>query len=514
MYQPNYDFISKNKTLGKSIYNRVNETLSSIITKNNKYRYFSEFSKNVISLNKKIRTKNEINNLNKLIDLSKKIKQRNMLERSYVSRVDRSFADNFYYYSDKTDSKKIVKSVTLFNDLISKTKTSFSKSKEFLKNDILKHKKIKTKNEIVNLNRILDLNKRIIQRNMLERSYISKEDRSFIDNLYYYSDKTNSEKIVKSVTLFNDLISKTKNSFFKSKEFFKKNIFKNRKISKDEIENKINIITKNRKLKKTNELLENIYFDKNDRYFFDKSNHYFETSNFNKVIKSISSFSDFILNRKSNFIKSENLVNFRKNKIYSSETNFIPFHKNFIFEKKSNNLVLSKLTDNILKLSNTYFNKKKVFNYKESSLNKKDFLILKNTNKRILNKLSDSNLNFLDNNQKRNDKVYFDREIIYKKKTDIEKIISDTVQKIYKEKIDKEKIKDKSKVIYNEKIINKIKEPEKVEEKKVNKESMKQEVEKIVKSYMESINFRKISKEAVQNVETKVKLERYRNGAS
>ena len=62
-----------------------------------------------------------------------------MLERSYVSRVDRSFADNFYYYSDKTDSKKIVKSVTLFNDLISKTKTSFSKSKEFLKNDILKH---------------------------------------------------------------------------------------------------------------------------------------------------------------------------------------------------------------------------------------------------------------------------------------------------------------------------------------------------------------------------------------
>ena len=349
---------------------------------------------------------------------------------------------------------------------------------------------------------------------MLERSYISKEDRSFIDNLYYYSDKTNSEKIVKSVTLFNDLISKTKNSFFKSKEFFKKNIFKNRKISKDEIENKINIITKNRKLKKTNELLENIYFDKNDRYFFDKSNHYFETSNFNKVIKSISSFSDFILNRKSNFIKSENLVNFRKNKIYSSETNFIPFHKNFIFEKKSNNLVLSKLTDNILKLSNTYFNKKKVFNYKESSLNKKDFLILKNTNKRILNKLSDSNLNFLDNNQKRNDKVYFDREIIYKKKTDIEKIISDTVQKIYKEKIDKEKIKDKSKVIYNEKIINKIKEPEKVEEKKVNKESMKQEVEKIVKSYMESINFRKISKEAVQNVETKVKLERYRNGAS
>ena len=152
----NYDFISKNKTLGKSIYNRVNETLSSIITKNNKYRYFSEFSKNVISLNKKIRTKNEINNLNKLIDLSKKIKQRNMLERSYVSRVDRSFADNFYYYSDKTDSKKIVKSVTLFNDLISKTKTSFSKSKEFLKNS-LDLKKLFFVLEIKSLNNVTDL---------------------------------------------------------------------------------------------------------------------------------------------------------------------------------------------------------------------------------------------------------------------------------------------------------------------------------------------------------------------
>ena len=391
----NYDFISKNRILSRNIYNKVNDTIFSIINKNNKVKHFSEVSKNIFLLNKKFKTNNIIKELQDII-YKNKIKQKNTKYNISKSRFSqKSLVKNNLTYQKDFKNKKLLNSLVSFYFDVSKNYlNSVNFKNKITKNKILdKYEKI---NLIKKFNYILDKNKKIKDYNIFD------SNSEFIDNFIFKNNLT-YQKDFKQKKLLNSLVS-----FYSdiSKNYLNSVNFKNK-------------ITKN---------LEKISGIKQNKYFTNK----------NEILSD-------------NFIHKIN-----KSKILSNK-----------FKTHSN--------------------------YSEFNLNSKNLI---ETEKNI----------------KKYENLFSGTSIIYRKKTNIEKLVKDIIDKNYKDKNRQDKKENLNKEYYNNKNLEILKNIQKKSQEKKQPEITKDEVGKIIKSYIDSINFKKISDSAVLEVENKMNLERYRNG--
>ena len=91
-------------------------------------------------------------------------------------------------------------------------------------------------------------------------------------------------------------------------------------------------------------------------------------------------------------------------------------------------------------------------------------------------------------------------------------MVENIVDKRYKEKNDKNLGKKPKKEYYNDSNFEILKNVQKQSKPQAAPGVTKDEVNKIVKSYVESIDLKKVSDNAVLEVSNRINLERYRNG--
>ena len=102
--------------------------------------------------------------------------------------------------------------------------------------------------------------------------------------------------------------------------------------------------------------------------------------------------------------------------------------------------------------------------------------------------------------------------MIYRKKTDFKKIIEETIsKKINEQKAQNLPKKSLTTTHYNENVGNLLKKSDTNLEKK-DSGITKKEVSQMIESYINSINFRKISENTITEIDNKINLSRYRNG--
>ena len=390
----NYDFISKDRVLSKNIYNKVNNTIFSIINKNNKVKHFSEVSKSMVLLNKKFKTNNIIKELQDIITKNK-IKQKHT--QSNTSR------------------------------------SQFSK-KSIFKNDLLYKNEVKHKNLLTSL-------------------------------ISFYSDI--SKRSVDSLS-------------------FKNKITKNKLLNKYE---KINLLKKNnyifnlnKKIKKQN------VFDLNDEFIENSiiKNDLFYKNNFERenLFKTLTSFYSDISKRSVDSLNFKNKI-VKKLKIFSQEK------QNRYLDK--NNLISLNNISNKINKSKILFNRFKTqSNYSELNLNTENFI---ETEKNV----------------KKHEDLFYSSHFVYRTKGNIEKMVENIVDKRYKEKNSKNFGKKPSKEYYNDNL-GILKNIQKQPKPQAAPGVTKDEVNKIIKSYVESIDLKKVSDNAVLEVSNRINLERYRNG--
>ena len=113
---------------------------------------------------------------------------------------------------------------------------------------------------------------------------------------------------------------------------------------------------------------------------------------------------------------------------------------------------------------------------------------------------------------KEKNSVFRSENMIYRKKTDFKKIIEETLnKKINKQKAQNLPKKNLATTHYNENVRDLLKKTEANLEKK-DSGITKKEVSQMIESYINSINFRKISENTITEIDNKINLDRYRNG--
>ena len=120
--------------------------------------------------------------------------------------------------------------------------------------------------------------------------------------------------------------------------------------------------------------------------------------------------------------------------------------------------------------------------------------------------------NTVENDLKNFSNVYLKRNIVYKQKMDIKNLVDESVKKIYREKrieSNTEKFSRSNRPSQRSEILRKL--VEKSKDKK-EKSVTKEEVKEMIRSYIGSIDFRKISDNAVSEMESKIRLDRFRKG--
>jgi len=416
-----YDFISNNKKISKNIYDKVSKTLFSIINKNNKIRHFSEISKNIVILDKTIRSNNIINRLNEVIKKKNLKYSENYFLNKYKIKKEEEKIEKIHHYSRTADYKSLFNSISSFNSFISKN------------------------------------------------NFLSEES-------------------------YNNLM----------KNVYEKKILDNY-ISKRNIKNKINYY------KTKNNILYDKYKNKREEEKIEKIHHYSKTADYKSLFNSISSFNSFISKNNFSDIITENLLNFKKNEILKSSEIFRNILDIFLIKRKKINLNFYKKDHYFNEIFSKYLNS-------YSKLKSNSFKFEKNNNF-LFNKKSNIIFDSIQNLSKKINKnnfesyVYLDKNIVYRNKIDINKIIDDSIEKIIDNKIQKKSKESPKFFHHNERLSNIFQKFQKKEKPKSSTESItKKEVDQMIQSYIESINFQKISESAVTSVEDKIRMERYRNG--
>ena len=390
----NYDFISKDRVLSKNIYNKVNNTIFSIINKNNKVKHFSEVSKSMVLLNKKFKTNNIIKELQDIITKNK-IKQKHTQSNTSRSQFSKkSIFKNDLLYKNEVKHKNLLTSlISFYSDISKRSVDSLSFKNKITKNKLLnKYEKI---NLLKKNNYIFDLNKKIKKQNIfnLNDKFI---ENSIIKNDLFYKNNFERENLFKTLTSFYSDISKRSVDSLN----FKNKIVKKLKIFSQEKQNR--------------------YLDKN------------------------------------NLISLNNI---------------------------SNKINKSKILFNRFKTQS---------NYSELNLNTENFI---ETEKNV----------------KKHEDLFYSSHFVYRTKGNIEKMVENIVDKRYKEKNSKNFGKKPSKEYYNDNL-GILKNIQKQPKPQAAPGVTKDEVNKIIKSYVESIDLKKVSDNAVLEVSNRINLERYRNG--
>ena len=562
----NYDFISKDRVLSKNIYNKVNNTIFSIINKNNKVKHFSEVSKSMVLLNKKFKTNNIIKELQDIITKNK-IKQKHTQSNTSRSKFSQKsiFKNDLFHKNEVKHKNLLTSSISFYSDISKRSVDSLSFKNRITKNKLLN--KYEKTNLLKKNNYIFDLNKRIKKQNVFDLNDEFIEN-SIIKNDLFYKNNFERENLFKTLTSFYSDISKRSVDSLS----FKNKIIKNKLLNKYE---KINLLKKNnyifdlnKKIKKQNtfnlndEFIENS-ITKNDLFYknnFERENLFKTLTSFYSDIskRSVDSLSfknkitkNKFLNKyeKTNLLKKNNYIfdlnkKIKKQNIFDLNDEFVEnsiikndlFYKNnFEHENLFTTLTsfysdISKRSVDSLNFKNKIVKKLKIFSQEKQNryLDKNNLISLNNISNKInkskilfnrfktqsnyseLN-LDTENLIETEKNVKKHENLFYSSHFVYRTKENIEKIVENIVDKRYKEKNDKNFGKKPSKEYYNDNL-GILKNVQKQPKPQAAPGVTKDEVNKIVKSYVESIDLKKVSDNAVLEVSNRINLERYRNG--
>ncbi len=476
----NYDFISKDRVLSKNIYNKVNNTIFSIINKNNKIKHFSEVSKSMVLLNKKFKTNNIIKELQDIITKNK-IKQKHTQSNTSRSKFSqKSIFKNDLLYKNEVKHKNLLTSLmSFYSDISKRSVDSLSFKNKITKNKILN--KYEKNNLLKKNNYIFDLNKKIKKQNTfnLNDEFI---ENSIIKNDLFYKNNFERENLFKTLTSFYSDISKRSIDSLSFKNKITKNKFLN-KYEKTNLLKKNNyIFDLNKRIKKQN------IFDLNDEFIENSiiKNDLFYKNNFEheNLFKTLASFYSDISKRSIDSLNFKKQI-VKKLKIFSQEK------QNRYLDK--NNLISLNNISNKINKSKILFNRFKTqSNYSELNLDTE-------------------NLIETEKNVKKHENLFYSSHFVYRTKGNIEKMVENVVDKRYKEKNSKNFGKKPSKEYYNDNL-GILKNVQKQSKPQAAPGVTKDEVNKIVKSYVESIDLKKVSDNAVLEVSNRINLERYRNG--
>ena len=477
----NYDFIFKDRVLNKNIYNKVNNTIFSIINKNNKVKHFSEVSKSMVLLNKKFKTNNIIKELQDIITKNKTKQKHTQSNTSRSKFSQKSIFKNDLFHKNEVEHKNLLTSLASFySDIFKRSIDSLSYKNKITKNKFLN--KYEKTNLLKKNNYIFDLNKRTKKQNAFDLNDEFVEN-SIIKNDLFYKNNFERENLFKTLTSFYSDISKRSVDSLS----FKNKITKNKILNKYE---KTNLLKKNnyifdlnKKIKKQN------IFDLNDEFVENSiiKNDLFYKNNFERenLFKTLTSFYSDISKR------SIDSLNFKKQIVKKLKIFFQEKQNRYL--NKDNSILLNNIANKINK-SKILFNRFKTqSNYSELNLNTE-------------------NLIETEKNVKTHEDLFYNSHFVYRTKGNIEKMVENIVDKRYKEKNDKNLGKKPKKEYYNDSNFEILKNVQKQSKPQAAPGVTKDEVNKIVKSYVESIDLKKVSDNAVLEVSNRINLERYRNG--
>ena len=425
----------------------------------------------------------------------------------YKNKREEEKIEKIHHYSRTADYKSLFNSISSFNSFVSKNNFLSEESYNSLIENVYEKKRLDKYISEKNIKNKINYYK--IKNNILYDKYKNKREEEKIEKIHHYSKTADYKSLFNSISSFNSFISK--NNFLSEESYnnLMKNIYEKKildnYISKRNIKNKINYY----KIK--NNILYDKYKNKREEEKIEKIHHYSKTADYKSLFNSISSFNSFISKNNFSNITIESLLNFNKNETLKSSKIFRSFldvfsikrkktHLNFIEKKHYFNEIFSKYLNSYSKLKSSNFKFEKSNNFLLNKENNFIFDSIKNLNRKV-------------NENNFESYVYLDKNIVYRNKIDINKIIDDSIEKIIDNKIQK-KSKESPKFFHNnERLSNIFQKFQKKEKPKSSTESItKKEVDQMIQSYIESINFQKISESAVTSVEDKIRMERYRNG--
>ena len=477
--------ITKNDLFYKNNFEHENlfKTLASFYSDISKRSVDSLSFKNKITKNKLLNKYEKINLLKKnnyIFDLNKKIKKQNAFDLN-DEFIENSMTKNYLFYKNNFERENLFKTLTSFySDIFKRSIDSLSYKNKITKNKFLN--KYEKTNLLKKNNYIFDLNKRIKKQNIFDLNDEFVEN-SIITNDLLYKNNFERENLFKTLTSFYSDISKCSIDSLS----FKNKITKNKLLNKYE---KTNLLKKNnyifdlnKKIKKQN------IFDLNDEFIENSiiKNDLFYKNNFERenLFKTLVSFYSDISKRSVDSLSFKNKI-VKKLKIFFQE-------KQSKYLDKNNLISLNNIVNKINK-SKILFNRFKTqSNYSELNLNTE-------------------NLIETEKNVKTHEDLFYNSHFVYRTKGNIEKMVENIVDKRYKEKNDKNLGKKPKKEYYNDSNFEILKNVQKQSKPQAAPGVTKDEVNKIVKSYVESIDLKKVSDNAVLEVSNRINLERYRNG--
>ena len=481
----NYDFVSENKVLNQQIHKKVDKIVNLTFYKNNKFKKISDIYKDIDTFSKNIK-RNRLN-----------IQLKNLIEQSKSRKIISTNSELFKY---KRNSFLFDKSDFVFKKFKTKNFTDFVENFDsFLFNN---HKFFDIYSEKINQT------KKVIRKNKIKN--ISKTNLSSVQH----------NKIRKKVSNTTDNVNRVdKNSLFNKNDLIF-NKFKTTQISN--LTNDLNsMILNNDSLFKsynniTDEKMNYILFNKNKHTILDKLEQ-----KVHKNRKNIYDFSIFSFNHDNILYKSRtdkyNLFNkfLHLSKDFSSSIFASKNEKSLVLNHKSTS-DFNKKINKISKIENLYSkfieSKSKIFTkYNNDFIFKNQSKVHKNYIEPFENLIDIKNIS--ENlTYKEKNSVFRSENMIYRKKTDFKKIIEETLnKKINEQKAQNLPKKNLATTHYNENVRDLLKKTETNLEKK-DSGITKKEVSQMIESYINSINFRKISENTITEINNKINLGRYRNG--
>ena len=508
-----YNCILKNRTLSKNIYSKVNQTISSLISKNKKIRNFSEISKNIEYLSKKVRSRNLIRNIFTLINYPK-INKKNISKSRFTSLFrDKSFHDNIHRHSYKLNYDKIYNAVLFIDSVIDNSTLIKSSNRKIYKDSIFKSENIRSKKYVKDISQSFE-NLKIHHKNIDKLGQISLyRDKSFHDNIHRHSYKFNYDKIYNAVSFIDSVIDNKMVVSSFAKKIYKDLLIKSEKIKSRSIAKNILHSIENSKIHSKyveKSKLASIYRDKS---FHDNIHRYSNRFNYDKIYNAVSFINSVTDNNA--FVTSSNRKIYKdlifKNENIKSKSitrDVFKLIENLKINKKDTKKSKINLTDLVHKYSgDVYFS-----NLRKFKIDTDKFNFATNKRKVILDLFQNYSYNTVENDLKNLSNVYLKRNIIYKQKMDIKNLVDESVKKIYREKrieSNTEKFSRSNRPSQRSEILRKL--VEKSKDKK-EKSVTKEEVKEMIRSYIGSIDFRKISDNAVSEMESKIRLDRFRKG--
>ena len=482
----NYDFVSENRVLNQQIHKKVDKIVNLTFYKNNKFKKISDIYKDIDTFSKNIK-RNRLN-----------IQLKNLIEQSKSRKIISTSSELFKY---KRNNFLFNKSDFVFKKFKTKNFTDFVENFDsFLFNN---HKFFDIYSEKINQT------KKVIKKNKIKN--ISKTNLSSVQQ----------NKIRKKVSNTTDNVNRVDENFLFDKNDLIFNKFKTTQISN--LTNDLNsIILNNDSLFKsynniTDEKINCILFNKNNHTILDKLEQ-----KVHKNRKNIHDFSVFSSNHDDILYKSITdkynlfsrfLHHFSKD--FSSSIFASKNEKSFILNHKLTS-GFNKKINKISKIENLYSkfieSKSKIFTkYNNDFIFKNQSKVHKNYIEPFENLIDINNIS--ENlTYKEKSSIFRSEDIIYRKKTDFKKIIEETVnKKINEQKAQNLPKKSFTTAHYNKNVGNLLKKPDTNLEKK-DSGITKKEISQMIESYINSINFRKISENTITEIDNKINLSRYRNG--